>query len=37
MLYNMFFFLAGIKKSYIFVPDNLKQSFCLKRLMPIKN
>jgi hypothetical protein len=32
----MLFFLEDINKSYIFVPDNLKQSFCLKRLMPIK-
>jgi hypothetical protein len=37
MLYNMFFYLVSIKKSYIFAGDNLKQSFCLKRLMPIKN
>jgi hypothetical protein len=33
----MFFFLVGWKKTYSFVPDNLKQSFCLKKLMPIKN
>jgi hypothetical protein len=26
----MFFFLADIKISFIFVADNLKQSFCLK-------
>jgi hypothetical protein len=37
MLYNHIFFLESWKKSRFFVADNLKQSFCLKRLMPIKN
>lgn len=37
MLYNYIFFLVGRKKNFFFASDNLKQSFCLKRLMPIKN
>ena len=37
MLYNYIFFLVKSKKKYSFAFDNLKQSFCLKRLMPIKN
>jgi hypothetical protein len=37
MLYNMFFFWPVIKKTPSLQADNLKQSFCLKRLMPIKN
>jgi hypothetical protein len=30
MLYNIFFFFEYSKKYLTVVPDNLKQSFCLK-------